>query len=134
VDYFKHFNDSHGHAAGDTILRQLGASLRKHIRGSDIVCRYGGEEFVFILPEASFKVTFERAGLLIEEARHLTPIYAGETLGAVTLSVGVAVFPEHGSNGTEILAAADAALYQAKLQGRNQVVAANFSKVKKTVK
>jgi diguanylate cyclase (GGDEF)-like protein len=126
VDFFKRFNDTYGHVAGDEILRLLGASLRQHIRGSDIVCRYGGEEFIFILPETSFETTFARANLLVSEARRLSPSHAGVALGTVTLSAGVAVFPEHGSNGGEVLAAADAALYQAKIQGRDRVAAAHF--------
>src|SRR5438445_13130244 len=92
------------------------SSLVEHI-----ACRYGGEEFVVILPEASMEVTQQRAERLREEFKHLNVQHRGRSLGPVTLSVGVAVFPEHGSTAEEILRAADHALYQAKAEGRDRV-------------
>ena len=121
LDKFKVFNDTYGHEAGDTLLRELGEFLRSRTRGEDIACRYGGEEFVVILPEASMEVTQQRAERLREEFKHLNVQHRGRSLGPVTLSVGVAVFPEHGSTAEEILRAADHALYQAKAEGRDRV-------------
>jgi diguanylate cyclase (GGDEF)-like protein/PAS domain S-box-containing protein len=125
VDDFKQFNDNFGHAAGDAVLRELGDLLLRHFRGEDIACRYGGDEFIIVLLDASRKMTRERAELLCEHARHLNIQFEGQTLEAVTLSVGVAVFPENGSTSAEILKAVDTALYLAKHEGRGRVVAAS---------
>jgi diguanylate cyclase (GGDEF)-like protein len=116
--------DSYGHAAGDLLLQQLGDSLRRHVRESDIACRYGGEEFTLILPEASLEVTRERAEHLRLEARQIRIQAKGQVLDAITLSLGVAVFTDHGATGAAILAAADSALYRAKRDRRDRVVAA----------
>jgi len=125
IDHFKRFNDTHGHAAGDAVLVQVGNLLRTHVRSSDVTCRYGGEEFVLILPEASREITQIRAEQMREDARHLHVQYEGQTLGALTLSFGVAVFPNNGSTEDTILKAADDALYCAKLDGRDRVVVAD---------
>ena len=124
IDHFKDFNDSYGHAAGDVVLHALGASLIASIRGSDIACRYGGEEFVLILPEASLEATRQRAERLRLDVKKLELSYSGMLLETVTLSLGVAAFPEHGSSCLPLLAAADAAMYRAKDEGRDRVVAA----------
>ena len=124
VDEFKHSNDTHGHAAGDLILRELGGLLLRQVRGEDVACRYGGDEFILILPDASRQVTRERAERICEYARQLHLRFEGQSLAAVGLSLGVAVFPEHGATSTAILRAADAALYRAKHEGRGRVVAA----------
>jgi diguanylate cyclase (GGDEF)-like protein len=124
IDHFKHFNDTFGHEAGDTLLGALGNFLRAHIRGGDIACRYGGEEFTLILPDASFDATRDRAEQLREAVTKLNVLHRGETLGPITLSLGVATFPEHGSIGQAVLLAADGALYRAKHEGRNRVVVA----------
>ncbi|MGE5378079.1 MAG: GGDEF domain-containing protein [Bacteroidota bacterium] len=124
VDNLKRLNDTWGHAAGDRILRELGNLLFKHIRGEDIPCRYGGDEFILILPDASREVTRARAELICENARHFHLQYEGQSLMPVTLSLGVAIFPEHGATSTEILRMVDAALYRAKSGGRSQVVLA----------
>jgi diguanylate cyclase (GGDEF)-like protein/PAS domain S-box-containing protein len=126
VDDFKQFNDTYGHAAGDAILRELSNLLLKHVRGEDIACRYGGDEFIIVLPDSSRAVTCERAERLCEHARHLNIQFEGYTLEAVTLSLGVAVFPENGSSGAAVLKAADDALYRAKREGRSRVVVANL--------
>jgi diguanylate cyclase (GGDEF)-like protein len=125
LDHFKKFNDTFGHAAGDIVLRETGAFLRASVRAEDIACRYGGEEFVVILPEAPLDDTLKRAEQLREGIKQLQVRYRDQTLGAVTVSLGVAVFPEHGSTTEAIMKAADAALYRAKTEGRDRVVAAS---------
>ena len=124
VDRFKLFNDTFGHDAGDALLREFGNFLRAHVRGEDVACRYGGEEFTLILPEASLEVTRQRAEHLRDDIKHLHAQYHDQPLGAVMLSLGVAVFPDHGSTGEAVLKAADAALYRAKREGRDRVVVA----------
>jgi diguanylate cyclase (GGDEF)-like protein len=122
LDHFKRFNDTFGHEAGDALLRELGGFLRTRTRREDIACRYGGEEFVVILPEASIEATRQRAERLREEFKHLNVQHRGRSLGAVTLSLGVAVFPEHASTVEDIMRSADRALYRAKAEGRDRVV------------
>ena len=124
IDHFKAFNDGFGHAAGDALLQALGALVRTHLRGGDIACRYGGEEFLLILPEASADVARERAEDLRERVKKMVVRSAETTLGPVTISLGVAVYPVHGKTRDELLAAADAGLYQAKNSGRDKVVLA----------
>jgi diguanylate cyclase (GGDEF)-like protein len=121
LDHFKRFNDSYGHVAGDVLLRELGFLLRKHIRGSDIACRYGGEEFTLILPETSLEVVRKRAEELRLAAKRLKVWHVYRWLGSVTLSLGVAVFPDHGPSAKAVLQAADEALYRAKQAGRDRV-------------
>ena len=125
IDHFKHFNDTFGHEAGDAVLRVLGDFLQKRMRGEDIACRYGGEEFTLVLPEASLDATRQRAEQLLQEVKHLDLQHRGQSLPSVTLSMGVAAFPEHGSAAEDILRAADAALYSAKASGRDRVVVAD---------
>ncbi len=122
LDLFKRFNDTFGHEAGDALLRELGTFLQHRTRREDIACRYGGEEFVIILPEASVEVTCHRADRLRDEFKRLSVQHRGRALGSVTLSLGVAVFPDHGSTVEEILRAADRALYRAKGEGRDRAV------------
>ena len=124
VDHFKQFNDTFGHDAGDTLLRELGIFLKKNIRGSDIACRFGGEELIIILPEASLEITLQRAEQIREGIKHLNLHSRHQQLGTITLSLGVANFPQHGITGEMVIQAADSALYQAKAQGRDRVIAA----------
>jgi diguanylate cyclase (GGDEF)-like protein/PAS domain S-box-containing protein len=114
VDDFKHFNDAHGHATGDAILREVAQRLQEHVRGEDVACRYGGDEFILVLPGAALEVTQERAELLREGVRHLRFFFEGKVIDSVTLSLGVAVYPAEGASGEALLKAADAALYRAK--------------------
>jgi diguanylate cyclase (GGDEF)-like protein/PAS domain S-box-containing protein len=124
VDDFKGFNDAYGHAAGDAVLHQLGIFIREHVRGEDIPCRYGGDEFIVVLPDASLEVTQERAKLLSDGAQHLQVQFELQTLKAITISIGIAMFPDQGATSTSILKAADTALYQSKFGRGGQVVVA----------
>lgn len=124
IDHFKRFNDTFGHDAGDTLLREFGGFLKQHIRVSDIACRYGGEEFTVILPEAGVETVRHRAELLREGVKNMQVQYNHELLGVITVSLGVAVFPQHGSTTQAVLQAADACLYAAKEAGRNRVCVA----------
>lgn len=124
VDGFKQFNDTYGHAAGDAILRKLSNILLKHIRREDVPSRYGGDEFIIILPDASQQVTRERAELLRKRIEALKIKFEGQTIGRITVSLGVAIFPNDGTTDSALLKAVDVALYRAKHEGRNRVAAA----------
>ncbi|NJL03884.1 MAG: PAS domain S-box protein [Chloroflexaceae bacterium] len=124
IDYFKRINDNFGHDAGDALLRAIGALLAAHLRRADIVCRYGGEEFVLILPHTPLDAAGARAEELRQSITALVVEHEGCTLDAVTLSGGVASAPLHGTTADACLRAADAALYRAKRNGRNQVAVA----------
>lgn len=128
LDHFKKFNDTYGHDAGDNVLRETASFLLKSVRAEDIVCRFGGEEFVVILPVADLKVTQARAERIRSRLRELSVIHQGQSLGTVTVSVGVAELPQHGTSAQELLEAADAALYCAKREGRDRVMVADTSR------
>ncbi|HEV8305847.1 MAG TPA: diguanylate cyclase [Gemmatimonadales bacterium] len=119
VDNFKHYNDAHGHPAGDDVLKRVAAIFRKVTRDMDLVARYGGEEFFALMPETG-------GDGAADVADRVRGQLAAEKLpgGAVTLSFGVAEFPAHGDNPERLIAIADAALYQAKREGRDRVVLA----------
>jgi len=125
ADHFKRFNDTFGHDAGDAVLRSLAICLEKNIRSTDIACRYGGEEFTLILPETSLEDTRERAEQLRQQIKLLNIKHVGQPLGKITVSMGVACFPEHGLTTEALLRAADEALYRAKKAGRDRVVTAS---------
>jgi diguanylate cyclase (GGDEF)-like protein/PAS domain S-box-containing protein len=133
LDHFKNFNDTYGHDAGDAVLRETGAFLFKNIRAEDFVCRFGGEEFVVILPTADLAATRGRAERVRSKMKELTIVHQGRSMGMITISVGVATFPEHGVSPKELMAAADAALYEAKRGGRDQVVVAASKDVEERV-
>lgn len=120
LDHFKAVNDRHGHLAGDEVLRVFGALLKQHARGSDIYCRYGGEEFLLVLPQMAQDSAVERVEQL-RAALAANPVSHGTSLIAVTASFGVATFPGDGRTGDALIAAADNALYAAKEAGRNRV-------------
>lgn len=124
IDFFKQFNDQFGHDAGDTVLQVLGCFLNEHIRKGDIACRYGGEEFTLILPGAPLDVVQKRAEVIRNKVKLLSVKHRNQNLGAITLSIGVANFPQHGTRAKEVLRAADTALLRAKKQGRDKVVVA----------
>jgi len=124
LDHFKNFNDTYGHDAGDTVLRETAAFLLKSVRAEDFVCRFGGEEFIIILPVADLKASQARAERIRSKLRELPVLHQGKPLPSITVSVGVAGLPLHGTSPKELIEAADAALYRAKKEGRDRVVTA----------
>ncbi len=127
VDYFKNVNDTFGHPVGDKVLKALAAQLINQSRAEDAVFRYGGEEFLVVLPNTSANTALKRA----EQWRasfESSPVAVSSTAIRLTISLGVASFPRHGSTLDEILDAADRALYEAKHQGRNRAVLAGQSR------
>ncbi len=126
LDHFKRLNDEFGHAAGDFSLRQIGQFLQANVRAEDIACRFGGEEFVVILPKASTEHTRRRAESLRLGIRGLRAEHGGPSFPMMTMSVGVAAYPQHGATGESLLRAADDALYRAKAEGRDRVVVAGL--------
>jgi diguanylate cyclase (GGDEF)-like protein len=124
LDHFKKFNDTYGHDAGDTVLRDTACLLSKSVRAEDVVCRFGGEEFVIILPLADFNTACARAQRICSQVREMKVSHQGLSVGRIRVSGGVAALPEHGTAPAELLKAADAALYRAKKEGRDRIVGA----------
>jgi len=124
IDHFKIFNDTFGHDGGDALLHELGAFLNGTVRGGDIVCRYGGEEFVMVLPEIDLVNSKKRAEEVRRGIKQISVFHLGKPLAKCTVSLGVAVFPENGTTAETVLKAADNALYRAKKEGRDRVVTA----------
>jgi diguanylate cyclase (GGDEF)-like protein len=124
LDHFKRFNDTFGHDAGDMVLQSLADLLRNFFRATDICCRYGGEEFAIILPESTSREAALRADALRSEVKGLRLQYKKQPLGPLTLSIGVAAFPEHGSTSEDLLKIADQCLYESKNRGRDIVTVA----------
>ncbi|HTP02286.1 MAG TPA: GGDEF domain-containing protein [Anaerolineales bacterium] len=124
VDQLKPVNDRFGHGAGDVLLQAIGGLSMDFIRGGDIACRYGGDEFVLVLPEASGEAAHRRAEQFAEAVRRLQLSYHNHLLGAITISVGVARYPTDGASSEELLKAADQAMYHAKQAGGGCVRAA----------
>jgi len=122
LDHFKTFNDTAGHQAGDRVLKYIGELLEARTRREDVPCRYGGEEFVLILPGAPIHVAARRGREFGETIRESTIEYEGKTLGPITVSIGVACFPQHGATSADLVGAADHALYRAKQEGRDRVI------------
>ena len=124
IDHFKRVNDTFGHETGDFVLLELGKHLSASIRPEDIACRYGGEEFCIIMPDCPLENARHRFDKIIGVFK-LHPLEYGDMfIGPVTISVGIAVHPRHGTSPQELLKAADCALYQAKSGGRDMVVTA----------
>jgi diguanylate cyclase (GGDEF)-like protein len=121
VDHFKNFNDTYGHEAGDHVLHEVGLILKQACRASDLACRYGGEEFVLLLLNADLKSTIERTAIIREELKKKHIIYGGLSLPAINVSMGVSMYPQHGSKPDELIRCADEALYKAKHDGRDRV-------------
>ena len=123
IDGFKEFNDSFGHGPGDLLLNEFANILREHLRKSDISCRYGGDEFVLILPDSSIADTRERVEQIRIFLESLQQDHHGEQrVNMITLSAGIAYMPDHGSTASELLQAADKAMYSAKQAGRDRIV------------
>ena len=129
VDHFKGFNDTLGHDAGDALLRELGSFLRSRTRAEDVPCRYGGDEFVIIFADTSMDVAIRRARQLQEGIKLLSVPHGKGYLAPPTISLGLAVYPQHGSTEETILHAADEALYMAKSQGGDLVVVGHLSEI-----
>lgn len=127
LDRFKSFNDSYGHAAGDTLLRSFGDLVARIVRAGDIACRYGGDEFVLILLDTSPDTAERRAELLLREFRRIVIQYGDMFLNPGALSLGVSAFPAHGTAAAALLRVADEALYRAKAEGGNRVAMAEPS-------
>lgn len=130
IDYFKYFNDTYGHAMGDEILKILSSTLKANVRQGDVVCRYGGEEFAILLPE----IVKDGATIIAEQLRSVVEReLVMETRGSkvVTITAGVATYPEDGNTVEQIIVSADKYLYLGKESGRNKVVNTAFDNVRK---
>jgi diguanylate cyclase (GGDEF)-like protein len=124
IDHFKRINDSLGHGAGDMVLRRIGLLLQGYVRESDIACRVGGEEFALLLPEVAMPIASQRAEDIRKAVHDMTLKHEDQTLDGITVSLGVAAFPDHASTPEALIRAADQALYDAKYAGRDMVVSA----------
>jgi diguanylate cyclase (GGDEF)-like protein len=125
IDHFKKFNSKFAHTGADELLRAFGAFLQRHVRGADIACRYGGDEFVLILPGANPEVARRRADKIRKEAKRLCVNVHERPLGHITISLGVAASDEHSCRAEALLEAAAMALRQAKEDGRDRVLVAD---------
>lgn len=123
VDHFKAFNDAHGHDVGDAVLREVAHTLRRHTRGEDIACRYGGEEFLLALPSCTLDDAYAKAEAIREAIAQLRLFSRGAALPRVTASFGICCYPVDGERMDELITCADTALYQAKASGRNRIIA-----------
>ena len=122
IDHFKKFNDTYGHDAGDLVLVEFAKLLTKSFRDSDIICRFGGEEFIIIMPAASQKLVLERANKMCNKVREFEIFYDNKLLPNVTSSFGVAYLSDDFEHASQIVKYADTALYKAKHAGRDQVM------------
>lgn len=125
LDHLKQINDFYGHAAGDAVLRELGKLLKRSIRVSDIPCRYGGDEFILVMPDTSIETAFNRAEKIAYSFKQLSIPYGTQTLGEFSLSIGVSSTIQHGHTSQDLINAADQALYKAKRTGRDKVIMAD---------
>ena len=121
IDHFKRFNDVYGHSAGDLVLKEVGSYLRSKIRHYDIACRYGGEELVIVMPDASISDTVVRAEEIRQGVKQLELEEQNRKLESISVSIGVSCFPDDGIDTAGLIRAADKALYLAKKQGRDRV-------------
>jgi diguanylate cyclase (GGDEF)-like protein/PAS domain S-box-containing protein len=122
IDKMKPINDKLGHDAGDLVLRTLGEELLRLFRSEDVACRYGGDEFTIVLPEASLADAWQRAEQLRDAVKGLEMQYEGKRLGPITLAIGVAAYPDHGSSAESLLLVSDAASYAAKSEGGDRIM------------
>jgi len=121
VDHFKKINDTYGHQAGDLMLKESGKLMKSCVRSADIVCRYGGEEFVILMPGASAP-TVQKCAEEIRKKFEALVVVSEENKIKATISLGAAIYPLHGANVDDVFIRADRALYQAKQEGRNRVM------------
>jgi diguanylate cyclase (GGDEF)-like protein len=121
LDKFKAVNDTHGHSAGDEVLKRVSRLLQTQLRAEDIVCRHGGEEFVLVLPQMTLQATLERAEQIRQATKQIVFTYRDSRIGPISVSIGAALFPEHGGTIDALLGAADAALYRAKARRGDSV-------------
>jgi diguanylate cyclase (GGDEF)-like protein len=119
IDHFKDYNDNFGHEAGDEVLRTTAAMLKDAVRSTDIVCRYGGEEFLIVFLDSAATAAIPRLDQICQNIRQRVYLYRGSAMPSVTMSVGVAEFPQHGRSVDALIRAADRALYAAKKAGRD---------------
>ncbi|ELR99037.1 diguanylate cyclase [Gloeocapsa sp. PCC 73106] len=128
IDYFKRINDVYGHQAGDLVIQKIAIYLKTNLRSEDIICRYGGEEIIAIIPNISLQYLVFKAKQLKTGVSQLKLKYQQETLPMITASFGVAIFPFHGTDSNTLINLADKALYLAKAKGRNRVICAKPNK------
>ncbi len=128
LDHFKRFNDSHGHDAGDTLLVQFADVLKRNTRSEDIACRYGGEEFTILLPEVDADSARKRAERIRNATAEMIVKLREQPLERISVSIGLAIFPDDARNGIDLLRNADAALYRAKRAGRNRIMTVDDDK------
>ena len=125
VDHFKAFNDTNGHDAGDEVLRNVAHVLKRHTRVEDVACRYGGEEFLVVLPACPMDDAYAKAEAIREAIAQLCVFSRGIALPRITASLGIACYPEDGQRMEDLITEADSALYRAKSSGRNCIAASN---------
>lgn len=128
IDHFKRFNDTHGHDAGDAVLRTVSEALQNRTRAGDMACRTGGEEFALVYPGMPTDVAVRRAEAIRHDIENCEISHLGRRLEQVTISVGISVFPMHGEDTDTLMHAADQALYQSKRDGRNCASLASMSR------
>ncbi|HEV2524599.1 MAG TPA: GGDEF domain-containing protein, partial [Gammaproteobacteria bacterium] len=121
IDFFKKINDTYGHESGDEVLKAVAEKITKNIRKSDVVCRYGGEEFLIVFPDTSQDEAKHVSEILREAIKTISLQSKLVLIENITASFGVSAFPENGLTKQELIASADKALYQAKKEGRDRV-------------
>jgi diguanylate cyclase (GGDEF)-like protein len=119
LDHFKHFNDTFGHQVGDILLKEVAGVIKSRVRGGDLACRYGGEEFSLIIAEVDSEGTYKCVESIRELIKHLSLHHRGQTLGTITISAGIATFPTHAGTMEDLMRCADESLYRAKKSGRD---------------
>lgn len=124
LDHFKALNDGFGHAAGDLVLKEFGGLMRSFRQGADVACRYGGEEFILILPEVDPAGVLDRMETLRQSIEKLSLSLDGAALPSISASIGISIFPQHGKDPQHLIKIADEAMYRAKREGRNRVIMA----------
>jgi diguanylate cyclase (GGDEF)-like protein len=123
IDHFKKINDNFGHDAGDFVLKELSRVLQGDIRTGDLVARYGGEEFIIVFYNTSLGVAKKRAEVIRQAVAAMQLKYAAENIGKITISIGVAIYPDDTKTVADLISCADKALYTAKNSGRDKIIA-----------